>query len=438
MRDPEIGELHRIWDAEYSNSGVDWAKVLSVLHDAASPIKVVEVNSRSSGTLNYAEHARSGLNVIAVGGFSLSRGLTLEGLIVSYFLRNSMMYDTLMQMGRWFGYRQGYDDLCRIWMPEEAEAWYSHIAESIEILRDELRSMEAAGATPEEFGLKVRSHPDTLIVTARNKMGSGERVVVNIGLAKSFVETATLKRSTAAMHNNRLAAICLAADLDSAGLPLSGATEVAGGFLLVDAPVSVIDRFLAGFENHPGSMLTDPKPIRRYIQDRHEGELARWDILFASLQRAEPDSLVDTSLGIVITCQRRSAGDKSDGSTLRITNKQRVASRGIERTGVDDLTVGVAQRQYRESKNLTDTDSSRINYPDRIYRAVRRKPLLVIHLLKVDVESGAFTEPVLAWSISFPQTELEERRVEYVVNTTWLHENFRDEVDEDEMGGDDA
>src|SRR5450755_2807986 len=86
------------------------------------------------------------INVIAVGGFSLSRGLTLEGLMVSYFLRNSMMYDTLMQMGRWFGYRPGYEDLCRVWMPEEAEGWYAHIADSIEELREELRVMEAANA----------------------------------------------------------------------------------------------------------------------------------------------------------------------------------------------------------------------------------------------------------------------------------------------------
>ena len=114
---------------------------------------------------------------IAVGGFSLSRGLTLEGLMVSYFLRNSMMYDTLMQMGRWFGYRPDYQDLCRIWMPEEAQGWYEHVAESIEELRSELRSMEAANATPEDFGLKVRGHPDTLIVTARNKMGTGARIV---------------------------------------------------------------------------------------------------------------------------------------------------------------------------------------------------------------------------------------------------------------------
>ena len=78
---------------------------------------MVEVNSRAAGSLDYPAHEALGLNVIAVGGFSLSRGLTLEGLVVSYFLRNSMMYDTLLQMGRWFGYRRGYEDLCRVWMP---------------------------------------------------------------------------------------------------------------------------------------------------------------------------------------------------------------------------------------------------------------------------------------------------------------------------------
>ena len=79
--------------------------------------------------------------------------------MVSYFMRNSMMYDTLMQMGRWFGYRPGYQDLCRIWMPEEAQGWYEHIAESTESLRDEMRNMEAVGATPADFGLKGQKSP---------------------------------------------------------------------------------------------------------------------------------------------------------------------------------------------------------------------------------------------------------------------------------------
>jgi hypothetical protein len=96
LKNPELSALNAVWQREFSDAGFSWPEVQRQLHAAASPIRVVEVNSNSAGTLNYKDHENTGLNVIAVGGFSLSRGLTLEGLMVSYFMRNSMMYDTLM------------------------------------------------------------------------------------------------------------------------------------------------------------------------------------------------------------------------------------------------------------------------------------------------------------------------------------------------------
>ena len=372
-----------------------------------------------------------------MGGFSLSRGLTLEGLMVSYFLRNSMMYDTLMQMGRWFGYRPGYDDLCRVWMPEETEGWYSHIAESIEMLRDELRTMEAANATPEEFGLKVRSHPDTLIVTARNKMGSGEKVVVNIGLANNFIETAILKRDQASLEANRMAAVRLAQRLAEAGVPTSGAIPVTGGWFLRNAPVGIVLDFITEFTNHQGSMLTDSGPVRRYIEDRLDNELAEWDVLFTSINQKE-NTIIDNSLGLTINCQRRTAGQRSDAATLRVTNKQRVSSRGVEKTGLSEEAILAAEAIYKAETGKGRIDEKEINYPDRIYRAERKFPLLIVHLLKILPERGGQEnkKPVVAWSISFPKTKFEEKRVAYVVNTTWLREYYSDDVDEEEMGGD--
>lgn len=443
VQDPEINALREVWQREYSGAGVGWLDIQGLLHRAAAPITVVEVNSRSSGSLNYADYSDTGLHVIAVGGFSLSRGLTLEGLMVSYFLRNSMMYDTLMQMGRWFGYRPEYEDLCRIWMPEEAEGWYTHIAESIEMLRDELRSMEASNATPEEFGLKVRSHPDTLIVTARNKMGSGEKLVVHIGLANRFVETAILRRDETSLQANRRAARDLVDSLAEAGFRIDPTKPDPNGWLLQAAPVEPILAFLVEFQNHAGSMLTDGDPLRRYIEERRHTELANWDILFASLQKSIEDP--DTSLGIPIRCQHRTAGTRSTTDTLHITNKQRVSSRGVERAGLTQEQVIQARQTYREllsGNGRTVGDDNSINYPDRIYRAVRTRPLLIIHLLKIDSHEDSIggrsqhDEPVVAWSISFPSTATDEKRVEYVVNTTWLREIYRDEIDEEEMSGD--
>jgi len=441
LRDPEIRGLHEVWSTEYEGSaGVPWSAVQAVLHHAASAISVVEVNSKSSGTLNYSEREKTGLNVIAVGGFSLSRGLTLEGLVISYFLRNSMMYDTLMQMGRWFGYRTDYDDLCRIWMPEEAEGWYAHIAESIDELREELRSMEAAGATPEQFGLKVRSHPDTLIVTARNKMGSGEKLVVSIGLGNSFVETAILRRDEDSLRANRRAAKALVGELDEAGYPLSEAEPVTGGLLIREAPVGPVLNFIAAFVNHQGSLLTAGDPIRRYIEQRREDELAEWDILFASVAKGE-ESATDSTLGVDIFRQRRTAGKSSTDATLLITNKQRVASRGVEATAIPTELIVRAREHYvagLEARGELPADGKTPNFPDNIYRRIRTRPLLVVHLLKVDPEEGRadYKEAVVAYSISFPSSEKEEKTVEYLVNTTWIRENFREESDEDEMAGD--
>ena len=192
--DPQLEELRRLYEKHYASScELSWSQIQPRLKDSIDEVDVVEINSRTTGSLNYEQYEDIGRNIIAVGGLSLSRGLTLEGLTVSYFLRRSLMYDTLFQMGRWFGYRDGYEDLCRVWMPEEAKGWYEHISDSVEELRDELTRMQQLNATPYDFGLKVRSHPDALIVTARNKMGSGTKHTVLIGLANRFVETTTSK-----------------------------------------------------------------------------------------------------------------------------------------------------------------------------------------------------------------------------------------------------
>src|SRR5690606_12526602 len=122
----------------------------------------------------YFENRSEGLNVIAIGGDKLSRGLTLEGLTVSYYLRASKMYDTLMQMGRWFGYRSGYTDLCRLYTTDELQGWYQDITVASEELRREFDYMATQNATPADYGLRVRKHPDGLMVTAAAKMRNAE------------------------------------------------------------------------------------------------------------------------------------------------------------------------------------------------------------------------------------------------------------------------
>ena len=437
-RDPEIAKLRLAFNQNYATCGESWADIQAQLHDSVSAISTIEVNSQAAEPFDYAEHEANGLNVIAVGGLSLSRGLTLEGLIVSYFLRRSMMYDTLFQMGRWFGYREGYEDLCRVWMPEEAQGWYEHISDSVDELREELARMQSANATPRDFGLRVRSHPDTLMVTARNKIGSGQNHTALIGLANQFVETAILRNDADALGSNLRAVERLAEDMRKRDQDPKDGEMLNGSRLVRDVPVEVVDAFLRQFKNHTGSFVTESEPLRQYIAARAEGELSKWDVLFAGVSsgRKTAQSLVDTRLGFPLVCQRRAEGKRTDDSTLMVTNKQRVSSRGITKFGLTKEEVQAAEKKFDSEQPRSGGVT---NYPDRIYTRVRKKPLLVIHLLAIGEKGDDLSSeiPTAAWSISFPKTKLKEQKVEYVVNTTWYHEFYGDDDYDDEVEEDD-
>lgn len=139
----------------------------------AREFTIYSINGESSDTLIYENHKEEPFNVIVVGGDKLSRGLTLEGLIVSYFTRSSNTYDTLMQMGRWFGYRSGYLDLCRLFTTKLLHGYFVDISRATEDLVRQIKYMsEDVKQTPLQFGLGVESNPD-LLITSRNKMRTG-------------------------------------------------------------------------------------------------------------------------------------------------------------------------------------------------------------------------------------------------------------------------
>jgi hypothetical protein len=264
-------------------------------------------------------------------------------------------------------------------------------------------------------------------------MGTGEKLRVAIGLGNKFIETAILRRDSASLDANRESVRRLVERMAAAGFPITNASKEASGWLVRGVGPGPIEDFIAEFRNHEGSIKTEPAPVRRYIEDRRAGELAVWDVLFTSVNQS---TLVDESLGVPIHCQRRAAGKRSNAGTLYVTNKQRVASRGVERTGLTGTEIDEAEARYREHHPSNGADER--NYPDWIYRAARQRPLLIVHLLAIGKEGDDLSgqRPTVAYSISFPQTALEEKRVEYVVNTTWWKENYQEELDEEDMGGD--
>lgn len=433
--DPEIAALKKVWNDEFPYSDFDWPEVREALHAAVASAKVVEVNS-ARNDLDYSSSGRQGVTVIAVGGFSLSRGLTLEGLTTTWFLRNTMMYDTLMQMGRWFGYRMGYDDLCRIWMPREAVSWYAHIADATEELHQELRLMDNAKATPKQFGLAVKSHPSALMITARNKLGSGKKTVA-VGLSSSFVETARLVSNGEDLQKNRSAARAFISRLREEGYSPEKAETVAGGYLLKTVPVEFIDDFLLAWVNADESITTQIDPLREYIRKRQGDELAEWDVHIATLKTGN----LDTSLGWPIAPITRKIGafDLDRGFMSIGGSKMRVSSRGVERLGIPEELALEAEAADREARTLpADT---RANHPGKIYREVRERPLIALYLVEIKEPKDKYiadhkdfpVKPVIAWAISFPRSASADEKVEYIINTTKQRELFGDpDIDEDE------
>lgn len=445
IRDPEIAALRDLWAVEFQEAWPNWGEIQAQMLSSIGGAKVVEVNSRIND-LDYSEAGDRGLTVIAVGGFSLSRGLTLEGLTVSYFLRNSMMYDTLMQMGRWFGYRGNYEDLCRIWMPPQAIGWYAHIAEATEELHAELRRMQRDRATPLQFGLAVRSHPSSLLVTARNKLGSGEKHV-KIGLSNGYVETHKLINTPDVLEGNRRAARDFVTALREDGHEPGNTKPEKGGYLFRDVDVALVDDFLLRFRNARESVGTTTDPLRKYIDQRAHDELDKWDVFLTSVKENESISNV---LGWPIGPSHRSIGlENLDDGILSISGRRsRVASRGIEKIGVEPEAVARAEADFLAAQNLQN--SGKTSFPDYIYRRERNKPLLVIFLLSVKppdktehhererYEHLLPEEPVVAFGISFPVSSRPDEKVEYVMNTTMLRELFGEEDQDEDAEMEDA
>ena len=171
MQNRTIKHLHDTWEREYSsfeNGKYVWSEILRQLDNSLEKVRVFKINSESDDSLDYYNHPD--LRAIVIGGNSLSRGLTLEGLQTTYFHRISNQYDTLMQMGRWFGYKDNYAELCRIWTSKTNANWFAYIADATEDLKDEIRTMELLGKTPREFGLYVKQDIRGLYITSRNKM----------------------------------------------------------------------------------------------------------------------------------------------------------------------------------------------------------------------------------------------------------------------------
>jgi hypothetical protein len=452
--EPLLARLKELWERDFepttealgSEAGVgdvqplpSWTAVEQSLADVVPDIQVRTINGTAKDALDYVEHAGTGLKVIAIGGDKLARGLTLEGLTVSYFLRASRMYDTLMQMGRWFGYRPGYLDLCRLYTTSELVTWFEHITDAAEELRDEFELMAASGATPRDYGLRVQSHP-VLMVTSRLKMRSAKNLMISF--SGQLMETVSLYDDPQILRQNLAALSTLVSSLGEPEVnPVrnrEGREFNWSGFLWRNARASEVVDFLASYRTHPDAHKVNSALLAEFVQGMSaSGELSDWSVAVIGASDAPEDRQIDLADGLKVKMVRRRKDDpEASGYAIG-----RLLSPRDESIDVDDATWSAALALTRSSWRQDPARFGKTAEPDQPsgtalrrvrgfgYEHVAANPsrgLLMLYVLDPGYEDAKLppgTPPVVAFGISFPASE-SGVKVEYKVNNVLWEQEY--------------
>lgn len=405
-----------------------WEEVLQHLNNAVLRIQVRAIHGTSGEALNYYDNP-NGLSVIAVGGNKLSRGLTLEGLSVSYYLRASRMYDTLMQMGRWFGYRAGYVDLCRLFTSRELNEWFCHITEASEELREEFDYMsDNVGATPEQYALSVRTHPGVLQISASNKLRSA--VNVQISWSGRLVESYEFKKDTRSMETNFIAYERFANSLPSPEIQKPNA------FVWYNIPPESILEFLQHYQSVENLKRADPRKLIQFIQKKlSQNECINWRVALMSKNDSRASLINIDGHTTEIGQWTRTEDERSSDEQIYYLRKSHIIS-------PKDEFIDFTEEEYSEAMRITNEqrENGVAQYPKgQLVRDIMRnpqEPLLILYLLNPEesltrypLESNDI--PFVGYAISFPSSE-QDSNVPYAVNDELLAE-FQNQGESDDF-----
>lgn len=433
----------KLTESEEKPSALPWVEVLAKLPDVLSDIDVRMVNGKAKDALDYAEDGAKGLKVITIGGDKLARGLTLEGLCTSYFVRTTKMYDTLMQMGRWFGYRPGYIDLCRLYTTEELVEWFGHIADASEELREEFDTMAESGAIPRDYGLRVQSHP-VLLVTSPLKMRTAKNL--QLSFSGDLLETVSMHNDgTILDHNldtaNKLIAACGAPDETNPKRIRGSQEQQWEGFLWNDVPADHIAEFFESFITHPKARKVNSALLRDFVRSMAvANELTSWTVALLGGGSGDKHTFAG---GLTIDKMTKRTADKDIADRYAIG---RLLSPRDEAIDLDHAAWSAALARTRKMFNpdagrqkngVKPSEPDMPNGPsvrfvrgkgseaDGVAPAPQRGLLLLYPLDPQQAGSEALAgrkDPVMAFGVSFPSSD-SGVKVEYAVDhLLWTQE----------------
>ena len=457
-RDKEkIEILKSLWKKEYKDfhNKYKWNDIEKLIYKIVDVTDVIVINrSKDSQKLDYEEWP-SGRILIVVGGFSLSRGLTLEGLIVSYFVRNSKMYDTILQMGRWFGYRDGYENLCRLYLPESSIKDFEHISESVEELAEDIQYMQSQGRTPLEFALRVRADADEkkLKITSRNKMGSGEKRLRSFSYSGKLVQNYAFDRADIIDNFNLVENYIL----EIIKTQNKGLRKENKYMLFKDIPGEFIFSLSEEYKFSEDNSTINKQILLSYIKKRLNYELETWDIIIDSKVLDDKKDIINFA-GIEVSPVGRAVslyvGNEYDKQPIDIEKLLYLSKPQRRNICTPDISlISYEEYQIKEADQIKIDQNKRIRTANLLAN-IYKKPTLIITLCKpsfneenlIDVKDEIrknqvkklISEMPNVASISyvFPRSDVTEELIEVYVNAD-VDDLYGENFDYEDYYGDD-
>lgn len=426
LTDNVIAQFKQLYDSQYETK-FEWEYVLNALNSIYNKVRVAEIHSKSKDLIAFSQKEPQYL--ILVGGNSLARGFTLEGLSVSYFTRPTCAADTLMQMARWFGYRPGYGDLCRIYMTAKIRDNFESVTDSTLDLFQQIEEMRQQRKTPKDFGLAVKRSPGSFLITARNKMKHTEDLTIEVCLDGHSKETSWFSTKKEDHDANLEAFKYFLKDLGS-----FSDDYYEGRYLFENIDSEKISHFvndkLYGFTFLEDYEHLPISTIKEYLQRYPE---IKWNVVVDGVLKNEQITLRDD---IQIGVKERSMVDRSDDIGYYEINRRQLSQGSAEKFCVSKSAFKEIEAFYKkEGKTFISRSDIRKKMP---------RPTLMLHLVKwKEYEERQGSTNRADWifpavSFIFPRSSEERTRtVVITINTVYrrkmneqLEFDFGDDFDE--------
>lgn len=397
----------------------EWKVVFKEIKSLVSNVRIMEINGQSREALEYETYKDVGLNVIAIGGDKLSRGLTLEGLSVSYYYRGTNMYDTLMQMGRWFGFRTGYMDLCRIYTSQKIADYFEHMAYVMVELRKQFEYVaDNEEITPEDYAIKMLDH-EKMMITSMTKMRYAEKMFSHSGMMR---QTRILDAKEPIMRQNMTATVNL---INKIEVPFNKITGDTSYYIAYDVPSKLIIDYLIQYQTAASVNKVNSKDIADFIKRMNDKEkLTRFNVVVVDGTESTLKKKEVIKEGIN-KYPVRLGKLKLDSAVIRAVTKE---VDGV--LGTVDIGALVASKQEFTDLNKASQEERNVNNPAiliyPLHPEVKRFKVLGYDFNENFVPIGfAFSFPEIIETFIDDEGNTIEKKGNYIINKTVKRGNIK-------------